>query len=98
MIRVILPSPLQALARTGPELHFELAAPVTHRAVLDAVEAAYPMLRGTIRDHATQRRRPFIRFHACEQDLSHEPPDTPLPEAVAAGREPYLIVGAMSGG
>lgn len=98
MIRVILPSPLQALARTGPELQFDLAAPVTHRAVLDAVEAAYPMLRGTMRDHATQRRRPFIRFHACEQDLSHEPPDTPLPEAVAAGREPYLIVGAMSGG
>lgn len=98
MIRVILPSPLQALSRTGPELQFDLAAPVTHRAVLDAVEAAYPMLRGTMRDHATQRRRPFIRFHACEQDLSHEPPDTPLPEAVAAGREPYLIVGAMSGG
>ena len=98
MIRVILPSPLQALARTGPELHFELAAPVTHRAVLDAVEAAYPMLRGTIRDHATQRRRPFIRFHACEQDLSHEAADTPLPEGVTSGREPYLIVGAMSGG
>jgi molybdopterin synthase sulfur carrier subunit len=98
MIRVILPSPLQALAHTGPELHFELAAPVTHRAVLDAVEAAYPMLRGTIRDHATQRRRPFIRFHACEQDLSHEPADTPLPEGVTSGREPYLIVGAMSGG
>ncbi|HQW67445.1 MAG TPA: MoaD/ThiS family protein [Gemmatimonadales bacterium] len=98
MIRVILPSPLQALAHAGPELHFELAAPVTHRAVLDAVEAAYPMLRGTIRDHATQRRRPFIRFHACERDLSHEPPDTPLPEGVTSGREAYLIVGAMSGG
>jgi hypothetical protein len=98
MIRVILPSPLQALAKTGAEVHVHVAAPVTHQAVLDAVEAAYPMLRGTIRDHATQRRRPFIRFHACEQDLSHEAPDTPLPEAVTSGREPYLIVGAMSGG
>jgi hypothetical protein len=98
MIRVILPSPLQALAKTAPELQLALEGPVTQRAVLDAVEAAYPMLRGTIRDHGTKRRRPFIRFHACGQDLSHEPADAPLPEAVASGREPYLIVGAMSGG
>jgi molybdopterin synthase sulfur carrier subunit len=98
MIRVILPSPLQALAKTAPEVLLALDGPVTQRAILDAVETAYPMLRGTIRDHGTKRRRPFIRFHACEQDLSHEAPDAPLPEAVASGREPYLIVGAMSGG
>jgi hypothetical protein len=98
MIRVILPAPLLALARIDGELAFPIDAPVTQRRVLDAVEAAYPMLRGTLRDHATQRRRAFIRFHACEQDLSNESPDTPLPESVAEGREPYLIVGAMSGG
>lgn len=98
MIRVILPSPLQALAHAGPELHFELAAPVTHRAVLDAVEAAYPMLRGTIRDHATQERRPFLRFFAGMEDLSHESPDAPLPAAVAEGNEPLRIIGAIAGG
>lgn len=98
MIRVILPAPLLALARIDGELTFPVESPVTQRRVLDAVEARYPMLRGTMRDHATQRRRPFIRFHACERDLSNESPDTPLPEAVADGREPYLIVGAMSGG
>ncbi len=98
MIRVILPAPLQALARVSGELTIPVGAPATQRRLLDAVEAAYPMLRGTMRDHATHRRRAFIRFHACEQDLSHELPDTPLPDAVAMGREPYLIVGAMSGG
>ncbi|MBK9549295.1 MAG: MoaD/ThiS family protein [Gemmatimonadetes bacterium] len=98
MIRVILPAPLLALARIDGELAFPIEAPVTQRRVLDAVEARYPMLRGTMRDHATQRRRPFIRFHACERDLSNELPDTALPDAVASGSEPFLIVGAMSGG
>jgi sulfur-carrier protein len=98
MIRVVLPVPLRALAHVDGELALELAAPVTQRAVLDAVEARYPMLRGTIRDQVTQRRRPFVRFFACERDLSHEPPDAPLPDAVAAGAEPFLIVGAMAGG
>ena len=98
MIRVVLPVPLRALARVDGELALEIAAPATQRTVLDAVEARYPMLRGTIRDQATQRRRPFVRFFACEQDLSHEPPDAPLPEVVAAGAEPFLIVGAMAGG
>jgi hypothetical protein len=98
MIRVVLPVPLRALARVDGELALDLAGPATQRAVLDAVEARYPMLRGTIRDQVTQRRRPFVRFFACEQDLSHEPPDAPLPEVVAAGMEPFLIVGAMAGG
>ena len=97
-IRVILPSPLRQLARVDGELSFSVAAPVTQRAVLDALEARYPMLRGTIRDQGTQQRRAFIRFFACEEDLSHEAPDAPLPEAVATGAEPYLVVGAIAGG
>lgn len=98
MIRVELPAHLRTLARVGREVRVEVAGPVTQGAVLDALEAAYPMLRGTIRDQTTGRRRPFVRFFACEQDLSHEPPDAPLPEPVAAGAEPFLIVGAMAGG
>ena len=97
-IRVILPAPLRQLARVNGELSLDLDGPVTQRAVLDAVEARYPMLRGTIRDQASQRRRDFIRFFACEDDLSHESPDAPLPEAVAKGAEPYLVVGAIAGG
>jgi len=97
-IRVILPAPLRQLARVDGELSFSVADPVTQRAVLDAVEARYPMLRGTIRDQRTQQRRAFIRFFACEEDLSHEAPDAPLPEAVATGAEPYLVVGAIAGG
>jgi molybdopterin synthase sulfur carrier subunit len=98
MIRVVLPFHLRTLARVDSEVAVEVARPVTQRAVLDALEARYPVLRGTIRDHVTQRRRPFLRFFACEQDLSHEAPDSPLPEPVAAGEEPFLIVGAMAGG
>ncbi len=98
MIRVVLPAHLRTLARVDREVQLHIEGQVTQRAVLDALEARYPMLRGTIRDHVTQRRRPFLRFFACEQDLSHEPPDAPLPDAVAAGTEPYLIVGAMAGG
>ena len=98
MIRIVLPAHLRTLARVDGEVTVDVTGPVTQRAVLDALEARYPMLRGTIRDHATQRRRPFIRFFACEQDLSHEPSDTPLPDAVATGAEPFLIVGAMAGG
>ena len=98
MIRVVLPAHLRTLARVNGEVTFEVAGPVTQRSILDALEARYPMLRGTIRDHVTQKRRPFVRFFACEQDLSHEPPDTPLPEAVTSGAEPFLIVGAMAGG
>ncbi len=98
MIRVVLPVHLRILAHVGREIELRVESPVTQRSVLDAVEARYPMLRGTIRDHATQRRRPFLRFFACELDLSHEPPDTPLPEAVAEGREPLMIVGALAGG
>jgi sulfur-carrier protein len=98
MIRVELPFHLRTLAHTGVEIALEVERPVTQRSVLDALEARYPVLRGTIRDHVTQRRRPYLRFFACEQDLSHELPDVPLPEAVAAGEEPFLIVGAMSGG
>ena len=98
MIRVVLPAPLCTLARIEREVALEIEGAVTQRAVIDALEAGYPALRGTIRDYATQRRRPYIRFFACEQDLSHEPPDTPLPEPVVAGVEPYLIVGAMAGG
>ncbi|HEX9055383.1 MAG TPA: MoaD/ThiS family protein [Gemmatimonadales bacterium] len=98
MIRVVLPVPLRTLAHVDGELALELAGPVTQRAVLDAVEARYPMLKGTIRDQLTQRRRPFVRFFACERDLSHEPPDAPLPDVVATGVEPFLIVGAMAGG
>ena len=97
-IRVVLPAHLRTLARVGGEVKVEVAAPATLRAVLDGLEATYPMLRGTIRDHVTQERRAFLRFFACEHDLSHDSPDTPLPEAVAAGSEPLLVVGAMAGG
>ena len=98
MIRVILPAHLRTLARVDGEVKVDVAGPVTVGTVLDALEAAYPMLRGTIRDQVTRQRRDFLRFFACEQDLSHDPPDTPLPEAVAAGAEPLLVVGAMAGG
>ena len=98
MIRVVLPAHLRTLARVDREVKLDVPRPATQRSVLDALEAAYPMLRGTIRDHVTQQRRPFLRFFACEQDLSNEAPDTPLPDAVAEGAEPYLIVGAMAGG
>jgi molybdopterin synthase sulfur carrier subunit len=98
MIRVILPAHLRTLARVSGEVQLDIQGAVTQRAVLDALEARYPMLRGTIRDHVTQKRRPFIRFFACGQDLSHEVSDVPLPEAVASGAEPFLIVGAMAGG
>jgi hypothetical protein len=98
MIRVVLPAHLRTLARVDGEVQLQVDGPVTQRSVLDALEARYPMLRGTIRDHVTQRRRPFLRFFACEQDLSHELPDAPLPDAVARGAEPLLIVGAIAGG
>ena len=98
MIRVVLPAPLSVLAGVERELALEVAGRPTQRAVLDALEAAYPALRGTIRDPGTQLRRPFLRFFACGADVSHEGPDAPLPEAVAAGEEPFLIVGAMAGG
>jgi hypothetical protein len=98
MIRVLLPQHVRTLAHVDGEISLDVKAPVTHRAILDAVEARYPMLRGTIRDHVTHKRRPFVRFFACEQDLSNEPPDTALPEEVANGKEPYLIVGAIAGG
>jgi hypothetical protein len=98
MIRVILPAHLRTLARINGEVTLDVEGPVTQRSVLDTVEARYPMLQGTIRDHVTYRRRPFIRFFACGQDLSHESPDTPLPDPVATGAEPFLIVGAMAGG
>jgi len=98
VIRVVLPQHLRTLARVGDEVELEVEGRATLRAVLDALEASYPMLRGTIRGHTGQRRRPFVRFFACEQDLSHEPPDGPLPEAVASGAEPLLVVGAMAGG
>ena len=98
MIRVVLPAHLRTLARLDGEVQLQVEGPVTIGAVLDAIEARYPVLRGTIRDHGTLRRRPFVRFFACEQDLSHEPPDTPLPEAVVMGAEPFMVVGAMAGG
>lgn len=98
MIRVVLPAHLRTLARVDGEVKVAVEGPVTLRAVLDALESSYPMLRGTIRDHVTQERRPFLRFFACEQDLSHEPPETPLPDAIATGAEPLLVVGAMAGG
>lgn len=98
MIRVVLPHHLRTLARVGDEVQLEVAQPVTLGAVLDAVESQFPVLRGTIRDHTTLKRRPFVRFFACEQDLSHEPPDAPLPAAVASGTEPFFVVGAMAGG
>lgn len=98
MIRVVLPAHLRTLTRVDGEVELQVAGQVTQRSVLDALEARYPVLLGTIRDHGSGRRRAFLRFFACEQDLSHEPPDSPLPEAVATGAEPYLIVGAMAGG
>ncbi len=98
MIRVAIPYHLRTLAQVSGEISLEVAAPVTRAAVLDALEARYPMLQGTIRDHVTFERRPFLRFFACEQDLTHEPADAPLPEAVARGAEPFLVVGAMAGG
>jgi molybdopterin synthase sulfur carrier subunit len=98
VIRVVLPAHLRTLAHVDGEVELQIEGPATQRSVLDALEASYPMLRGTIRDHVTQRRRPFVRFFACEQDLSHEPPDAPLPEAVAMGAGPFLVVGAMAGG
>ena len=98
MIRIILPFHLRNLAHVGAEVMLDIEGPVTQRSVLDALEARYPMLRGTIRDHVTQKRRPYVRFYACTEDLSHEPPDSPLPDAVAAGAEPFLVVGAMAGG
>ena len=98
MIRVVLPAHLRALAHVGGEVMLAVEGPVTQRSALAALEARYPVLRGTIRDHVTERRRPFVRFYACEQDLSHDLPDTPLPEAVAAGTEPFLVIGAMAGG
>ena len=98
MIRVILPFHLRTLARVDGEVELEVEGVITPRSVLDALEARYPVLRGTIRDHDTRKRRPFIRFFACEQDLSHESPDSPLPGAVATGAEPFLVVGAIAGG
>ena len=98
MIRVVLPAHLRTLARVDGEVKLHVEGPVTQRAVLEALEVRYPMLRGTIRDHVTQKRRAYVRFFACEQDLSHESPDAPLPDAVATGTEPFLIVGAMAGG
>ncbi|MGH7536614.1 MAG: MoaD/ThiS family protein [Gemmatimonadales bacterium] len=98
MIRVVLPAHLRTLARVAGEVEVQVEGPATRGAVLDALEAREPVLRGTIRDHVTLRRRPFLRFFACEQDLTHQPPDAPLPDPVAAGEEPYLVVGAMAGG
>jgi hypothetical protein len=97
-VRVVLPAHLQSLAHVGAEVTLDVEGRATQRSVLNALEARYPMLQGTIRDHATQRRRPFVRFFACEQDLSHELPDAPLPDPVARGAEPFLVVGAMAGG
>ncbi len=98
MIRVILPPHLRTLAHVDSEVTLEVDGPITQRSVLDALEARYPMLRGTIRDHVTQQRRPFLRFFACEEDLSHNPPDAPLPDAVASGKEPFIVIGAITGG
>jgi sulfur-carrier protein len=98
MIRVVLPAHLRTLARVDGEVKLDVTGPVTQRAVLDALEARYPALRGTIRDQVTHQRRAFLRFFACEEDLTHEPPDSPLPDAVVRGVEPFLVVGAMAGG
>jgi molybdopterin synthase sulfur carrier subunit len=98
VIRVVVPWHLRTLARVGSEVELDVEGPATLRSILDALEAGYPALRGTIRDHVTQKRRPFVRFFACGLDLSHELPDAPLPDAVATGTEPFLIVGAMAGG
>jgi molybdopterin synthase sulfur carrier subunit len=97
-IRVTLPQHLRTLAQVGAEVELQVEGQVTQRTILDALEARYPMLRGTIRDHVTQQRRPFLRFFACEEDLSHESPNAPLPDAVASGAEPFLIIGAIAGG
>jgi hypothetical protein len=98
MIRVVLPAHLKMHASVNGEVHLHVEGAITQRSVLDALEGSYPMLRGAIRDHASKRRRPFLRFFACQQDLSHEPPDAPLPDAVATGAQPFLIVGAIAGG
>jgi len=98
MIRVVLPPHLRALAHVRDEVQLDVAGRVTRASVLDALETRYPMLRGTIRDHVTEQRRPFLRFFACERDLTHEPPDTPLPDAVASGAEPLIVIGAIAGG
>jgi molybdopterin synthase sulfur carrier subunit len=98
MIRVVLPAHLRKLAHVDGEIKLDIGGQVTQRSVIDAIEARYPMLQGTIRDHVTQRRRAFVRFFACGEDLSHEPPDAPLPDAVATGAEPFMIVGAIAGG
>ena len=98
MIRVVLPAHLRTLAHVNGEVKVQVEGPVTQRTILDALEACYPMLRGTIRDQVTHERRAFVRFFACEEDLSHQPPDSPLPEAVATGTEPFLVIGAMAGG
>jgi molybdopterin synthase sulfur carrier subunit len=97
-VRVYLPAHLRMLARVNAEVAIEVEGPVTQRSILDALEASYPMLRGTIRDHVTEQRRPFVRFFACEEDVSHEPLDAPLPNAVATGAEPFMIIGAIAGG
>jgi hypothetical protein len=98
MIRVVLPAHLRTLARVGEEVTVDVEGPATQRRVLDALEACYPVLRGTIRDQVTQKRRPFVRFFACEEDWSHQSPDVPLPDAVASGAEPFMVVGAIAGG
>ena len=98
MIRVELPYHLRNLARVGSEVQVDVSGPITQRSVLDALEDQYPMLRGTIRDHVTLQRRPFLRFYACEQDLSHDAPDAPLPEPVVSGKEPFMVIGAIAGG
>ena len=98
MIRVVLPPHLRTLAHVGGEVELDIEGAVTQRSVLDALEARYPMLRGTIRDQVTQQRRPFLRFFACEEDLSHEPPDAPLPDTVVSGAEPFIVLGAIAGG
>ena len=97
MIRLILPPHLRTLAQVRGDVELEVAAPVTQRSILDALEARYPMLRGTIRDHVTQQRRPFLRFFACEQDLTHEPPDAPVPDSVASGKEPFIVLRVIAG-
>jgi len=98
VIRVVIPQHLRTLAKVDGEVQLEVAGPITQRSVLDALEESYPMLQGTIRDHDTLKRRSFLRFFACEEDLSHESPDAPLPEAVASGKEPFLVIGAIAGG
>ncbi len=98
MIRVILPAHLRTLASTNREVQLEVPSPITQRSILDALESRYPMLRGTIRDHVTHNRRPLVRFFACEEDISHDSPDTPLPDVIATGAEPFFIIGAIAGG